>query len=622
MNIYSVRKKSSCVVALITAVAMLFFATGISAGFYSNKCVLVETESFDDYGGWSLDTQFMDQMGSPYLIAHGVGKPVGDASTTVKCSKSGKYRVWVRTFDWVGRWRGDEWPMRKRASGTAPGRFTVLVNGKAIDGTFGITGENWHWQKGPVVKIKKGSFKLALNDLTGFDGRCDAILFTQQKEVTLPNSDPEMKIWRKKLLGLSFSPRDAGQYDLVVVGGGVAGMCSAMSASRNGCKVALIQDRPVLGGNASSEVCVNIQGGLGYEPYPNVGNIVKEIQPEDKNLWHKGPFETGVPQDVKRLRLIQAEKNITLFLNHRVNDVEMDGQRIKAVLAENTKTGESVKFNAKLFADCTGDGCVGALAKADFAMVGQGHMGRSNLWFVHDVGTPTTFPRCEWALDLYGYDGLREAPTGVYGWYWESGFNHDPFADSEYIRDWNLRAVYGTWDAHKNERKEYKTYEIKWLAFVSGKRESRRLLGDVILNGDDILSGKKFADGCVPLTWRLDVHRPDPKYIAEFEGDAFLADAYLYGKEETKYRGPYWMPYRCLYSRDVGNLFMAGRNISTTQDALGAVRVMRTTGMMGEIVGMAASICKKYNTDPRGIYEKHLEELMALMEEGTGIEQK
>jgi len=129
--------------------------------------------------------------------------------------------------------------------------------------------------------------------------------------------------------------------------------------------------------------------------------------------------------------------------------------------------------------------------------------------------------------------------------------------------------VYGTWDAHKNERKDYKTHEIKWFAFVSGKRESRRLLGDVILNGDDILSGKEFADGCVPLSWRLDVHRPDPEYIAEFEGDAFIAKADVYGMKESRYKGPYWMPYRCLYSRDVPNLFMAGRNISTTQDALG-----------------------------------------------------
>ena len=208
---------------------IVFAATNLMAG----SGILIEAEAFDYYGGWSLDTQFMDQMGSPYLIAHGIGKPIGDASTTVNCPASGKYRLWVRTFDWVGRWRGDKWPKRKRATGKAPGRFNILINGKSIDGTFGITGENWHWRKGPVVKLKKGSFKLTLKDLTGFDGRCDAILFTQQNDIVPPNSDPEMKAWRKKLLGISSTPRDGGQYDLVVVGGGVAGMCSALSGARH-----------------------------------------------------------------------------------------------------------------------------------------------------------------------------------------------------------------------------------------------------------------------------------------------------------------------------------------------------------------------------------------------------
>ena len=159
VSLARVTTRAMAVLVVLMAVMCSFIDTAVYAqdvkGINSSNSVLVQTESFDDYGGWSLDTQFMDQMGSPYLIAHGIGKPVGDASTTVKCSKSGKYRVWVRTFDWVGRWRGDEWPMRKRALGMAPGRFTVLVNGKAIDGTFGVAGENWHWNKGPVVKLRK-----------------------------------------------------------------------------------------------------------------------------------------------------------------------------------------------------------------------------------------------------------------------------------------------------------------------------------------------------------------------------------------------------------------------------------------------------------------------------------
>lgn len=596
--------------------AALFITTaGIASNPPKEKAsILIEAESFKKYGGWFDDTQFMDIMGSPYLIAHGIGEPVESATTTVEVSKSGTYQVWVRTYDWVARWRGEDWPERKRAKGEAPGLFTILINKIPMDGTFGTEGENWHWQKGPVVKLKKGSFGLTLKDLTGFDGRCDAILFSEDLEFIPPNSNPEMREWRNKLLGLNSLPRDAGEYELVVVGGGVAGMCAAIQAARLNVKVALIQDRPVLGGNASSEICVNIAGELGFKPYPNIGNIVKEIQPEVQTYWHLGPFETGVPQDERRELLILAEENIDLYLSHRANGVEMDGNAIKAVLADNTKTGESLRFTAKLVADCTGDGCVGALAKADFAMTTQGHMGRSNLWFTHDVGESTTFPKCPWALNLYDYEKIREVPNKINGWYWESGFNHDPILYGEYIRDWNLRAVYGTWDAHKNNRKEYKTHKIKWLAYVAGMRESRRLMGDVVLNKYDILEGKEFGDGCVPLTWRLDVHRPDPNFSSEFEGDEFIADANLMGPAEgTTYNGPYWMPFRCLYSRDVSNLFMAGRNISVTQGALGAARVQRTTGMMGEIVGKAASICIDNDAMPRDVYQKYLDELKMLM---------
>lgn len=569
--------------------------------------ILVEAEHFQEYGGWLIDTQFMDQMGSPYLIAHGIGKPVKDASNSVACNESGRYRVWVRTYDWVGRWRGEEWPERKRATGEAPGRFSVLINGKPVEGTFGTTGENWQWQKGPVVKLKKGSFILALEDLTGFEGRCDAILFTKEKEAVPPNSNPEMRNWRNELLGLSSGPRNAGDYDLVVVGAGVAGISTALQAARLGVKVALVQDRPVVGGNSSSEVCVNISGEVGFEPYPNVGNIVKEIQPEAKNHWHAGPFETDVPEDEKRLNLILAENNIDLFLNHRANGVEMDGLKIRAILADHTKTSESVRFKGSLFVDCTGDGSIGYLANADYAITPNGNMGRSNLWFIHDIGTPTTFPQCPWALNLCGFK-TPEPPTKIDGWYWESGYNQHPIEDGEYIRDWNLRAVYGTWDAYKNDRNEYQTYEIKWLSYISGKRESRRLMGDVVLNRTHLEMGVPFEDGCVPLVWWLDTHYPREQYQKGFEGDEFIARC-----EQPSYETPYWMPYRCLYSRDVPNLFMAGRDISTTRQALGAVRVQRTTGMMGEIVGKAASICIKNDALPRDVYKSYLDDLKALM---------
>lgn len=158
----------------------------------------------------------------------------------------------------------------------------------------------------------------------------------------------------------------------------------------------------------------------------------------------------------------------------------------------------------------------------------------------------------------------------------------------------------------------YKNRKLGWVAYVAGKRESRRLLGDYILKEDDLKKYVVHEDGTAATTWTIDLHYPDPKNTANFPGEEFKSIA----KHSPIY--PYPIPYRCLYSRNVDNLFMAGRNISVTHVALGTVRVMRTTGMMGEVVGMAASLCKKYGETPRGIYRKHLADLKALMKEGAG----
>ncbi|NLX99843.1 MAG: FAD-dependent oxidoreductase [Rhodopirellula sp.] len=299
--------------------------------------------------------------------------------------------------------------------------------------------------------------------------------------------------------------------------------------------------------------------------------------------------------------------------------------RIRNVVAEHTSTGRRVRLGGRWFADCIGDGCLGMLAGADHDMTLPGHMGRCNLWNVVDTGEPQPFPRCHWALDLSDkpFPGRDKAIAGVgpdrrgiealVGWYWESGFDHDPFAKSEAIRDWNFRAMYGAWDALKNIDGRYETYRLNWAAYVSGKRESRRLLGDVVLTKEDVLQGKVYPDGCVPTGWPIDLHLPDPRDEKGFEGDAFIARA-----SYDRYPPPYWIPYRCLYSRNVPNLFMAGRDISVTHEALGTVRVMRTGGCMGEVVGMAAAICKRHDADPRAVYHEHLEKLRGLLRQGVG----
>jgi hypothetical protein len=569
----------------------------LTSGAAASPVVLVEAEQFADFGGWVLDQQFMDQMGSPYLLAHGLGVPVKDATARVDFPAAGAYHVWVRTRDWVAPW----------GAPGAPGRFQVLVDGKPLTAEFGTEGAEWHWQDGGEVTIGGTAAEVSLHDLTGFEGRCDAVLFASDPAFIPPNDLIELMEFRRQALGIPAAPENAGSFDLVVVGGGIAGTCAALSAARLGVRVALIQDRPVLGGNNSSEVRVWLGGKMNFEPYPRIGDVVHELDTTQPEC----PAPAALYEDDTKLQLVRNEPNITLFLDYRANVVEKRKNRIHAVMAQHTRTGRMLRFESRWFADCTGDGCIGFLAGADFEITETGHMGPSNLWNFEDTGAPSPFPRCPWAVDL-SEKAFPEDPKKLGRWFWESGFDLHPVADMERIRDQNFRGMYGAWDALKNVKGQMPNYRLEWAAYIAGKRESRRLLGDVVLTKEDLLASRPFEDGCLPTSWSIDVHRADPKYIDGFGVDAFLSVA-----DFTEYPRPYWVPYRCLYSRNIDNLFMAGRDISVTHEALGTVRVMRTTGMMGEVVGMAAAICKQKDTNPRGVYEKHLAELQNLMRQGA-----
>ena len=603
--------------------------------------VLVEAEGFGNRGGWVVDQQFMDQMGSPFLLAHGLGVPVEDAATTVKLPAPGSYRVWVRTRDWVGPWK---------APG-APGKFQVLVDGRALETVFGTEGADWHWQDGGTVEIADRNVRVALRDLTGFEGRCDAIIFTADADLDPPNRNPAMAAFRKEVLGLPERPEDAGPFDLVVVGGGMAGTCAAISAARLGVKVALIQDRPVLGGNNSSEVRVGLSGKIHQPPYPALGNVVKEIgpigyydfleaerypnRPESKRVLamdrvkkvhNAGPASNY--EDDKKLCFVRAEKNIHLFLNMHVFRVEKEGERIAAVIAKHVEKSTELRFPAPLFADCTGDGTVGYLAGADYRMGREGRdqtgeprapeeadrmvMGTSVQWYSVKEDAPTAFPDCPWAVP-FDEQTCQRVTRG--DWDWETGMNRDQISEFEQIRDYAFRVTYGNWAFLKNQSRDKEKIanrRLAWMAYVGGKRESRRLLGDVILCQQDLEQPKEFPDACATATWGVDLHFPAPENTRHFLGREFRSIA------KTTRIKPYPIPYRCLYSRNVPNLMMAGRNISVTHVALGTVRVQKTTGMMGEVVGMAAALCKRHKTDPRGVYEKHLESLQEQMRRGVG----
>ena len=559
--------------------------------------VLVEAESFQSHGGWKLDTQFIDNMGSPYLLAHGLGRPVADATTEVTFPEAGAYRVFVRTKDWVARW----------SAPGKPGRFQLLVDGKPLEATFGTKSAEWFWHDGGTVQIDDTTAKVAIHDLTGFDGRCDAILFTKG-DSTPPNTSDILAHWRRDLLGLSAEPMEKKGYDLVVVGGGYAGMGAALSAARMGCKVALVQNRPVLGGNGSSEVRVWSMGYVRRGKYPRVGEIVEEFC--DRATKSPGTYEEF--EDAKKEAIVRAEPNIDLFLNHHAYKVETDREHIVSVDAFDTRTSQHTRFKGRFFADCTGHGTLGFLAEADWEMTPTGRMGMSNMWAWDESDKPVAFPQTPWALDLSMAD--FPYPRDHHGqWFWESGFDKDALGDAEGIRDWNLRAVYGAFNAMKNRdgADEHKNAWLTWIAYIGGPRESRRLLGDVVLTGDHVVEKKDFKDGCVPSTWSIDLHYPKEQYAKKFPDNPFISIAAHDRRIDRSFGYP--VPYRCFYSRKIENLFMAGRNISVTHEALGTTRVMKTCGMMGEVVGRATSVCVLHNCTPRDVYAHYWDEMDKLL---------
>ena len=560
--------------------------------------LFVETEALESRGGWKLDTQFIDEMGSPYLLAHGLGSPVADATGSVTFPSPGDYRVFVRTKDWTARWGAKE----------SPGQFQIKVGSTLLPTRFGTTGKEWGWQDGGRVNIKEPKTQLALHDLTGFDGRCDAIYFTTGDGAP-PAKSEALATWRRKQLGLPDKVQPTGPYDLVVVGGGYSGMGAAISAARAGCKVALIQNRPVLGGNGSSEVRVWAKGNIRRGKYPRIGEIIDEIS--DRAQQSPGTYEEF--GDAKKEAIVRAEKNIDLFLNHHARAVEMADGKIVSVTAFDTRSGGERRFSGALFADCTGHGTIGHLAGADYDMTPKGRMGMSNMWRWDEGAKVVDFPETPWALDLEMAD--FPYPRDHHGqWFWESGYDKDPLSDAEGIRDHNLRAVYGAFNAMKNRggAEKHKNAALTWVAYIGGPRESRRLLGDVLLTEKDIVSKRDFADGCVPSTWSIDLHYPKKQYSVKFPDNPFISIA-VHGKGVDRKVG-YPVPYRCFYSRNIPNLFMAGRCISVTHEALGTVRVMKTCGMMGEVVGKAAAICTEHRCSPREVHGRYLDTLLEMLE--------
>jgi len=537
--------------------------------------VLVEAEGFGVKGGWKVDTQSVEQMGSVYLLAHGLGTPVDEASTQVGFPETGDYRVWVRTRDWVpGPWE-------------APGRFRLAVDGVALPTAFGKAVEEWHWQDGGIVAITGGTATIALRDLTGFDGRCDAVAFIKGSDDPPPADGTALAAWRRAVLSEAPAPGEVRNFDCVVVGGGIAGCCAAYAAADAGISVALVQDRPFLGGNASQEIRVSTEGEIRHW-------IVDQFKSSGANR-----ADSMVVDDARRLSLVQNHANITLFMPWRAEGAGTnEDRRIRHVDVRHTRSGARARLQAPVFIDCTGDAWVGFWVGAEYRVGREGAeefgesrapstadamtMGNSLMWKSRETGTPSTFPEVPWAMDVAG---SRASTDG--SWNWEYGMHLDTIADAEKIRDHLLRAIYGNFrNAKQNPANANR--ELSWVPYIAGKRESRRMMGDHIIIEDDIRKGIFFEDAVGTATWAIDLHYP-------------TAVSYLSTYTPTHVER-WFFPFRSLYSRNVPNLMMAGRCISVSHVGLGSPRVMNTTGQMGVAVGYAASLCKQYGIEPRDIY--------------------
>lgn len=582
---------------LFSTIFIIFLSFGAN-GQVDN--LLIEAESFDEKGGWLVDPQFVEQMGSPYLLAHGIGRPVQNARTTFNIKRQGDYHIWVRTKNWApGNWE-------------APGRFQLKIDSHTFSQILG-TQKGWRWQYTGQTNLNPGKHQIALTDLTGFNGRCDAI-YLSTNEKAPPSDFSELAKWRKKTLQIPDTPKQSKPFDLVITGGGIAGCAAAITAAEQGLQVALIHDRPVLGGNASGEIRVHTLGIYGH-----FERILKMLDTEH--------YPNGSPkahqEDKKRLANVKQYENIHLFLNWRAYDAYAENDIIKFVDAKHSNTGERIRFEAPMFVDCTGDGWIGYWAGAEY-MYGRESvdtyneawekhgetwspdkadnfvMGSSVLWRSHELDSTSSFPEVPWALEV---SGDFAAANGE--WQWEFSRNDlHQIDDAEQIRDHMLKAIYGSFYNEKQKKKNDRL-ALQWVSYLIGKRESRRLVGDHIYTFNDVREQVKFPDSVVVEEREVDVHYQ--QNLLDSDKPDFLSEALFYRT------GRYYVPYRSLYSKNINNLFMAGRCFSCSHIGLGGPRVMRTTGQMGAAVGYAASICKKYNTNPREVYLEHLEELMKLV---------
>lgn len=414
--------------------------------------------------------------------------------------------------------------------------------------------------------------------------------------------------------------------DVTVVGGGLAGVAAAIGAARTGARVALINNRPVLGGNASSEVRVWVCGATahGAQKYARETGIMGELFRENQ---YRNPEGNPFLWDQVVLDAVRAEPNIRLYLNTDVREVEADGpdhqRTVRAVTGWQMGSERIIRFSAPMFVDATGDGLVGALAGAwhrtgreaaheygeewapdqpDSAMLGS-----TMFFYTKDTGEPVRFVPPTIAKDVAATSIVRRRPirasaNGCDYWWIEYGGDRDVVADHEQIRDELWAVIYGIWDHIKNSGEfDAETLTLEWVGSVPGKREYRRFVGDHVLTQQDVIEQRRFADTIGFGGWSIDLHPAGGMY-AEEDGSKHLYPA-----------GLYHIPFRSLYSRNTGNLLFAGRDISATHVAFGTTRVMATCAVTGEAAGVASGLCVRDGLSPRQLATDHIDLLQRTL---------
>ena len=425
------------------------------------------------------------------------------------------------------------------------------------------------------------------------------------------------------------------EYEVVIVGGGLSGVCAALASARNGAKTAIIQARPVFGGNNSSEVRMHVCGANCHAVKKDLAEtgILMELQLLNKSVNDHHSFPVW---DTVLWGKLKYEDNLTCYLNTTMDDVLMDGEQIKSIICRQASTETTYQISGKIFVDATGNGTLGYFAGAEYRYGSESKsefnepdapeqengytMGNTILFHSTDMGENTPFKKPEWAYDFseedlqnrphgnvtwsHGENGVVEEYNVSSGYWWLElgGESKNIIEETEKINEELYKCLFGVWDHIKNgEGHNAENYAIDWVGAVPGIRESRRLVGDYILNENDILSNKYFDDGVAFGGWPIDVH---PKEGLYHKG---LPTRYI------NFSGHYSIPYKCFYSKNVENLMMAGRDISVSKLAMASTRVMGTCAIGGQAVGTAAAIAIKQSCTPKEVGDKYIKELQQTL---------